>query len=740
MKKHMRSIYLVVLWGVLGLILALALPGIPAALLADDPDVAPIAVLLDSEPVQLDMQPIVVGWRTMAPFRGIFEALGYTVSWDGDSQTVTADKGGARIVMQIDNRSIRYGDIWIESDAAPMIQNGRTLVPVRIIGELSGYDVLWNGDTRTVLIYSKLPEGVTPQRFTYPYMICDGSNIYKGLWAEDGARATIRISLRDFSLTELLPYGANDYSLYGGKLYGRFGFESRLSYGAYDLTTGKTQNVTDFDVAGCYLYRDHLYYTDSFGPYATTLYRMSLDGGDTEELFQGNERFPLGDYAIKDDILFSGYMDSLFVLPLYTMEPVDLISLCGLKAYRLMLGGMAVSGDCFYASLSRYRGMSLAPFAILQYNYKSGEWHILETDYVIEDLFVTDNSIFFSAENTDGLYDYYTYDLYRADSHGKNPVLLKKGVFREWLICGDFLYFTLPDDSGNTAVARIAADGSRFQVVAVEPAPGIREVEVSTAAELADAIGSDTCVTLKEGRYDLSALEASTLYVTGVSNLTLQAAPGAQVEIVTNDPWAEALWFEDCDGLTLRGIKAGHSLIVDYECDAGVALFNYSSNILIEDCYFYGCGSVGIEMTGCRDADILETTIADCSLYAVTLEDCSGINFSFCGFVDHRAYMSVVCANRTAASFTDCAFSGNHQVEHGVVWVDYAGLGSQRGAKSDIYLTRCTFTDNGPGEGYQAGSAIVNGSCAVRDCVVEKGGFALYWTKDIRNLGGNALK
>ncbi|MCL1804650.1 MAG: stalk domain-containing protein [Clostridiales bacterium] len=450
----------------LALALILALTMLPGALGAAATGAASATVLLDSAPVPLDTQPEVIGGRTMAPFRGIFEALGYTVSWDGESQTVTAVKGGVWIVMQIGSSRIQYGETVVESDAAPLIRDGRTLVPVRVIGELSGYDVLWNGDTRTVLIYSKLAEGATPQRFNYPYMISDGAYLYKARWADGSAKATVRISLADLSAEELFPYGANDYIIRAGVLYGRFGPASPLSYGAYDLASGELRDVTGFDVGACYIYEDKLYYTDVFGPYGTTLYRTGLEGGEAEKLMTGGEGHPLGEYTIRDGILFGGYMDTAFMMPLDTMEPVDITALCGLKSTRLMLGGMAVAGDCFYVSLSRYLGMTLAPFGILRYNYKTAEWDLLETGHVVEELLVTDNSIYYSVKDEGGPYDHYTHRLYRADAHGGSPVLLVEGAYSEWLVSGNFLYFTIPVKGAGTAVARVGTDGSRYQIVA----------------------------------------------------------------------------------------------------------------------------------------------------------------------------------------------------------------------------------------------------------------------------------
>jgi hypothetical protein len=47
-------------------------------------------VLLDGQLLSFDVQPIIEDGRTLVPLRTIFEALGANVSWDENTQTVAA--------------------------------------------------------------------------------------------------------------------------------------------------------------------------------------------------------------------------------------------------------------------------------------------------------------------------------------------------------------------------------------------------------------------------------------------------------------------------------------------------------------------------------------------------------------------------------------------------------------------------------------------------------------------------
>ena len=44
-------------------------------------------------------------------------------------------------------------------DAPPVIVNGRTLVPLRFIAEIIGFEVQWDSETRTVFLISAVYEG-----------------------------------------------------------------------------------------------------------------------------------------------------------------------------------------------------------------------------------------------------------------------------------------------------------------------------------------------------------------------------------------------------------------------------------------------------------------------------------------------------------------------------------------------------------------------------------------------------
>ncbi len=119
----------------------------------------PIYVELDGLSVTFDQMPIIKDDRVMVPLRKIFENLGYTVEWDGNTQTATAKRGDDYIIVQIGNNNILYrlGTTTgtFTNDVSPFIIGSRTLVPVRAIAQCAGCDVKWDAETYTVYLYNK---------------------------------------------------------------------------------------------------------------------------------------------------------------------------------------------------------------------------------------------------------------------------------------------------------------------------------------------------------------------------------------------------------------------------------------------------------------------------------------------------------------------------------------------------------------------------------------------------------
>ena len=121
-----------------------------------------ITVTLDGQQITFDVPPQIINDRTMVPMRAIFEALGADVLWDDSTKTVTAEKDGTEIIMNIGYDMMFVNYIPITLDAPPQIIEGRTLVPVRAIAESLDCNVDWDSSANAVIITSALQPEATP--------------------------------------------------------------------------------------------------------------------------------------------------------------------------------------------------------------------------------------------------------------------------------------------------------------------------------------------------------------------------------------------------------------------------------------------------------------------------------------------------------------------------------------------------------------------------------------------------
>ncbi|MGI5845191.1 MAG: stalk domain-containing protein [Candidatus Xenobium sp.] len=123
-----------------------------------------ISVFVDGK--RLDQKPVSISGSTLVPLRGIFEALGAEVKWDGPTRTVRANRGSTNIELTLDSPLALVNGEIKRLDVPARSIGGLTMVPLRFIGEALGAKVEWQGATRTVLITS--PEGAAGQAATAP--------------------------------------------------------------------------------------------------------------------------------------------------------------------------------------------------------------------------------------------------------------------------------------------------------------------------------------------------------------------------------------------------------------------------------------------------------------------------------------------------------------------------------------------------------------------------------------------
>ncbi len=117
-----------------------------------------ISLNINNQPVQTDTAPQIVNGRTLVPLRVISEAMGANVEWDGDTKTVSVEQFGISLSLNIGSTSMTKNGESITLDTPAQIINGRTMVPIRAISESLGCMVNWDADTKSVNISTEISD------------------------------------------------------------------------------------------------------------------------------------------------------------------------------------------------------------------------------------------------------------------------------------------------------------------------------------------------------------------------------------------------------------------------------------------------------------------------------------------------------------------------------------------------------------------------------------------------------
>ena len=114
-----------------------------------------ISITIDGKAQIYDVMPVIENGRTLVPMRAIFEALGADIYWNDAKKTVLGKKDDTEVTLQIGNTNAKVNNKDVTLDVAATIIEGRTMVPVRFISEALGCTVNWDDTTKTVIITGK---------------------------------------------------------------------------------------------------------------------------------------------------------------------------------------------------------------------------------------------------------------------------------------------------------------------------------------------------------------------------------------------------------------------------------------------------------------------------------------------------------------------------------------------------------------------------------------------------------
>jgi len=111
------------------------------------------AIVMDGQPVALSVNPLIENGRTLVPLRDISEQLDFAVAWDDSTRTVTASKDNIIVTLVIDGSAAKNGE-EIALEVPAQIISDRTMVPLRFLSEAFNVVVRWDDASQTITLVS----------------------------------------------------------------------------------------------------------------------------------------------------------------------------------------------------------------------------------------------------------------------------------------------------------------------------------------------------------------------------------------------------------------------------------------------------------------------------------------------------------------------------------------------------------------------------------------------------------
>ncbi|MCL6571301.1 MAG: copper amine oxidase N-terminal domain-containing protein [Bacillus sp. (in: Bacteria)] len=105
-------------------------------------------IYINGKQLATENPPVIEEGRTLVPLRSIFEALNQQINWNGSNQVITS----GQIWLQLNNPVAKIGNKEIKLDVPAKLINDKTYVPLRFVAEALGKEVKFDPQNNSVEI------------------------------------------------------------------------------------------------------------------------------------------------------------------------------------------------------------------------------------------------------------------------------------------------------------------------------------------------------------------------------------------------------------------------------------------------------------------------------------------------------------------------------------------------------------------------------------------------------------
>jgi len=111
-----------------------------------------ITLIINGRAVRSDVPPLLVDGYTLVPIRVVSENLGASVDWNQEAKVVTINSASTRIVLTVGRTTATVDGSPVTLGVPARLVSGRTLVPLRFVSQALGASVSWDQARRQVTI------------------------------------------------------------------------------------------------------------------------------------------------------------------------------------------------------------------------------------------------------------------------------------------------------------------------------------------------------------------------------------------------------------------------------------------------------------------------------------------------------------------------------------------------------------------------------------------------------------
>ena len=112
-------------------------------------------MLVEGNTLETDVAPYIENGVSMVPFRALGEALGADVGWDAEKRSATITSGKISLTIVENSNTAYWANFPMKLETPARIINGRFMVPVRFVADNLQYDISWAPGTNHAFITKK---------------------------------------------------------------------------------------------------------------------------------------------------------------------------------------------------------------------------------------------------------------------------------------------------------------------------------------------------------------------------------------------------------------------------------------------------------------------------------------------------------------------------------------------------------------------------------------------------------